>query len=33
MNKMPDFETNDWHYLQGQIFALEHLLEVANDNV
>jgi hypothetical protein len=23
----------DWHYIQGQIFAIEHLLEVANDNV
>jgi hypothetical protein len=23
----------DWHYIQGQIGALKHILEVANDNV
>jgi hypothetical protein len=28
-----DIETFDWHYIQGQIGALKHILEVANDNV
>jgi hypothetical protein len=33
MNKIQDIDTNEWHDLNGQIKATEHLLEVTNDNV
>jgi hypothetical protein len=32
MNQMGDIETFDWHYLKGQMDAIEHVLEMY-DNV
>lgn len=31
MNKLGDFETNDWHYLKGQMDSIEHVLEMYNE--
>jgi hypothetical protein len=31
MDNIDELYSNDWHYLQGQIFALEYLLKVANE--
>ena len=31
MNDIEEMYSNDWHYLQGQIFAIEHVLETYNE--